>query len=84
MIYEFIKATTEAEKEAIDLFLTRHNNRGKGSTRGYVAYYAARAAGVPDPSPRPGRRAARAVTAALPFATPPNTIRCIHDLPDPH
>jgi len=62
MTYEFIKATTEAEKEAIDLFLTRHNSRGKGSTRGYVAYYAARAAGSPD-----GRPSVNRIVAAAKF-----------------
>lgn len=36
----FIKASTLQEREAINLFLDRHNNRGKGSTKGYVAYYA--------------------------------------------
>jgi hypothetical protein len=41
MRFEFTKAKTGPEKEAIDLFLTRHNSRGKGSTRGYVACYAA-------------------------------------------
>ena len=30
-----------AERDAIDTFLTRHNQRGSGSRTGYVAYYAA-------------------------------------------
>jgi len=38
---QFLKATTAEEREAIDLFLLRHNQRGFGSTRGYIAYYAA-------------------------------------------
>jgi len=37
----FFKAETKAERDAINLFLTRHNQRGKGSVTGYVAYYAA-------------------------------------------
>ncbi len=37
----FIRATTKEEREAINLFLTRHNKRGPGSKTGYVAYYAA-------------------------------------------
>ncbi len=38
---KFFKATTAEERQAINVFLTRHNQRGQGSTRGYVAYYAA-------------------------------------------
>jgi hypothetical protein len=41
MTIEFLKATTVGERSAINLFLTRHNTRGQGSTKGYVAYYAA-------------------------------------------
>jgi hypothetical protein len=37
----FIRANTRSEREAINLFLVRHNSRGQGSTKGYVAYYAA-------------------------------------------
>ncbi|MGD9100036.1 MAG: hypothetical protein PVF45_06115 [Anaerolineae bacterium] len=37
----FFKATTIQEREAVNRFLARHNQRGQGSTRGYVAYYAA-------------------------------------------
>lgn len=38
---QFFKATTANERQMIDTFLARHNQRGRGSTKGYVAYYAA-------------------------------------------
>lgn len=38
---QFMKAETLAERQAINLFLLRHNARGPGSKTGYVAYYAA-------------------------------------------
>ncbi|MBN1887241.1 MAG: hypothetical protein JW850_04605 [Thermoflexales bacterium] len=38
---EFFKAETKEERDAINLFLLRHNKRGAGSKTGYVAYYAA-------------------------------------------
>jgi hypothetical protein len=37
----FIRAMSREERQAANLFLARHNARGQGSTRGYVAYYAA-------------------------------------------
>jgi hypothetical protein len=41
MTIKFFKAGTKEERAAINLFLVRHNSRGQGSTKGYVAYYAA-------------------------------------------
>ncbi|MCP4537718.1 MAG: hypothetical protein GY832_11270 [Chloroflexi bacterium] len=41
MTITMIRATTKIERDAINTFLVRHNVRGSGSTRGYVAYYAA-------------------------------------------
>lgn len=38
---EFFRAKTPEEREAINVFLARHNQRGQGSVIGYVAYYAA-------------------------------------------
>ena len=38
---QFFRAETEEERAAINTFLRRHNARGEGSNRGYVAYYAA-------------------------------------------
>ena len=49
MRIQFFKAETKAQREAIDLFLLRHNQRGAGSTKGYIAHYAA--AGPPDGRP---------------------------------
>lgn len=40
----FTVATTPDEREAVNAFLDEHNPRGRGSTRGYVAYYAATSA----------------------------------------
>ncbi|MCL4296280.1 MAG: hypothetical protein KJ077_11150 [Anaerolineae bacterium] len=37
---EFFKAQSAAERQAINLFLDRHNSRGHGSNKGFVAYYA--------------------------------------------
>ncbi len=45
----FSKAATAEERQAINTFLTRHNQRGQGSTIGFVAYYAA--ARPPDGRP---------------------------------
>jgi len=41
MRINFIVAKTKSERDAINLFLTRHNSRGPGSKTGYVAYFAA-------------------------------------------
>lgn len=38
---KLIKATTKKERDAINTFLIRHNQRGCGSRTGYIAYYAA-------------------------------------------
>lgn len=38
---QFHKVTTAQERRRANEFLARHNQRGCGSTRGYVAYYAA-------------------------------------------
>jgi len=38
---KLIKATTKDERDAINTFLNRHNQRGYGSRTGYIAYYAA-------------------------------------------
>jgi hypothetical protein len=50
---QFFKATTRAERAAINIFLARHNARGAGSRTGYVAYYAA--AYPADGRPLPNR-----------------------------
>ncbi len=41
MQYSYFKVTTKEDRQAINLFLERHNKRGQGSNRGYVACYAA-------------------------------------------
>jgi len=37
----FLRAEDKASRDAVNTFLARHNRRGQGSTKGYVAYYAA-------------------------------------------
>jgi len=41
VVIRFYRAEDPVSREAINRFLARHNVRGQGSTRGYVAYYAA-------------------------------------------
>src|SRR3990172_1077189 len=42
---QFYRAITPEQKEAINLFLLRHNERGGGSNKGYVASFAAESGG---------------------------------------
>jgi hypothetical protein len=41
MAIQFFRATTKDDRQAVNLFLMRHNQRSQGSTKGYVAYYVA-------------------------------------------
>ena len=41
MNISFLKAQTAEQQQAVNVFLERHNQRGRGSTKGYVAYFAA-------------------------------------------
>jgi len=63
---DFIKASTSKEREAINLFLLRHNAWGQGSTQGYVAYYAA----VTPPDSRPLVDRIVAAAKVCPLHTP--------------
>jgi hypothetical protein len=63
----FFRATTGEEREAINVFLQRHNQRGMGSTKGYIAYYAA---AVCEPGDRPLLDRLVAVAKICPLHTP--------------
>jgi len=61
----FFQANTPEERTAINTFLERHNPRGRGSTKGFVAYYAA---AWPDERPLADRLVA--VAKFCPLHTP--------------
>lgn len=63
---EFIRATTREERQALNIFLNRHNRRGQGSTTGYMAYYAA----ISSPDGRPLQERVLAVAKFCPLHTP--------------
>ena len=65
MKIKFFRAETAEQREAINLFLLRHHKRQQGSTKGYIAYYAAY-----TPSPAPLVDSLVAVAKFCPLHTP--------------